>query len=89
MGTGDGIHSRFGGVMLPPLHFGTGQSRRGDFAAWGAGFSGRTWWFIMETRFSEVMAAHWPVFALLAGLAAALNVEAAMAEVKSAKAGAR
>jgi len=43
----------------------------------------------MDSRFSEVMTAHWPVFALLAGLAAALNVEAVMAEVKSAKAGAR
>lgn len=42
----------------------------------------------METRFFEVLVAPWPVFALLAGLAA-LNVEAVMAEVKSAKAGAR
>ena len=43
----------------------------------------------MGSRFFEVLSAHWPVFALLAGLAAALNVEAVMAEVKSAKAGAR
>ena len=43
----------------------------------------------METRFFEVLVAPWPVFALLEGLATALNVEAMMAEVKSAKAGAR
>ena len=89
METGGGIHSRFGGVMPPPLHFGAEQGRRGDFAAWGAGVSGRTWRFIMETRFFEVLVAPWPVFALLAGLATALNVEAVMAEVKSAKAVAR
>jgi hypothetical protein len=89
METGDDIHSRFGGVMPPPLHFGTEQCRRGDFAAWGAGVSGRIWRLIMETRFFEVLVAPWPVFALLAGLATALNVEAVMAEVKSAKAGAR
>ncbi len=75
--------------MPPPLHFGTEQGRRGDFAAWGAGVSGRTWRFIMETRFFEFLVAPWLVFALLAGLATALNVEAVMAEVKSAKAGAR
>jgi len=43
----------------------------------------------METRFFELLVAPWPVFALLAGLAMALNVEVVMAEVKSAKAGAR
>jgi len=43
----------------------------------------------METRFFELLVAPWPVFALLAGLATALNVEAVIAEVKSAKAGAR
>jgi len=43
----------------------------------------------METRFFELLVAPWPVFALLVRLAVAWNVEAAMAEVKSSKAGGR
>lgn len=46
----------------------------GDFAAVLGVVSGRCFGFLMGVRFFEVLAAHWPVFGLLAGLVGVMGV---------------